>query len=137
MNINLIYEENKFQFDIPQEVTIEYIKGLSSNIFGKGSFMDLYYHGKNLTTLSDNTLLKDIIEEDDDNIIINVQKKIIQHKRTNSFPNVNHNSTNNSLNLNNNEYIFQLLKIKFSRFDNHYSNTIKEISLFEEKRKFK
>ena len=132
MNINLIYEENKFQFDIPQEVTIEYIKGLSSNIFGKGSFMDLYYHGKNLTTLSDNTLLKDIIEEDDDNIIINVQKKIIQHKRTNSFPNVNHNSTNNSLNLNNNEYIFQLLKIKFSRFDNHYSNTIKEISLFEE-----
>ncbi len=132
MNINLIYEENKFQFDIPQEVTIEYIKGLSSNIFGKGSFMDLYYHGKNLTTLSDNTLLKDIIEEDDDNIIINVQKKKIQHKRTNSFPNVNHNSTNNSLNLNNNEYIFQLLKIKFSRFENHYSNTIKEISLFEE-----
>ena len=132
MNINLIYEENKFQFDIPQEVTIEYIKGLSSNIFGKGSFLDLYYHGKNLTLLSDNTLLKDIIEEDDDNIIINVQKKIIQHKRTNSFPNVNHNSTNNSLNLNNNEYIFQLLKIKFSRFDNHYSNTIKEISLFEE-----
>ena len=132
MNINLIYEENKFQFDIPQEVTIEYIKGLSSNIFGKGSFLDLYYHGKNLTLLSDNTLLKDIIEEDDDNIIINVQKKKIQHKRTNSFPNVNHNSTNNSLNLNNNEYIFQLLKIKFSRFENHYSNTIKEISLFEE-----
>ena len=85
MNINLIYEGNQFQFDIPQEVTLDYIKGLSSKIFGKDPLMNLYYHNQNLSKLSDNILLKDIIEEDDDNIIINVQKKQIQHKRLNSF----------------------------------------------------
>ncbi len=130
MNINLIYEGNQFQFDIPQEVTLDYIKGLSSKIFGKDPLMNLYYHSQNLSKLSDNILLKDIIEEDDDNIIINVQKKQIQHKRFNFFPKITQNSFNNSVNLNDNENTFQLLKNKFTRFQNHFENTMKEIDLF-------
>ena len=122
MNINLIYEGNQFQFDIPQEVTLDYIKGLSLKIFGKDPLMNLYYHNQNLSKLSDNILLKDIIEEDDDNIIINVQKKQIQHKRLNSFPKITQNSSNNSVNLNDNENTFQLLKNKFTRFQNHFEN---------------
>ena len=33
MNINLIYEGNKYEFDIPNQVNIKYIKELTSKIF--------------------------------------------------------------------------------------------------------
>ena len=37
MNINLIYEGNKFQFDVPQTITIEYIKRFKFKNFRKKS----------------------------------------------------------------------------------------------------
>ena len=33
MNMNLIYKGNKFELDIPNEVTIKYIKDLYSKIY--------------------------------------------------------------------------------------------------------
>ncbi len=131
MNINLIYEGNKFQFDVPPTINIEYIKGLSSKIFGKNPQMNLFYKGDNLLKYSDNILLKDIIKEDETNIIINVQKLELQTQSTDS-PKVFSNSTN-STTTNDNEIFYQQHKKKFIKFQKTFTDSIKEISLFDEK----
>ncbi len=133
MNINLIYEGNKFQFDVPQTITIEYIKGLSSKIFGKNPQMNLLYNGDNLLKYSDNILLKDIIKEDETNIIINVQKVELQNQSSDSPKVFSNSSIDNSTTINDNEIIYQQHKKKFIKFQKTFTDILKEISLFDEK----
>ena len=132
MNINLIYEGNKFQFDVPQTITIEYIKGLSSKIFGKNPQMNLFYKGENLLKYSDNILFKDIIKEDETNIIINVQKSELQTQSTDSPKVFSNSSIDNSTTANDNEIFYQEHKKKFIKFQKTFTDIMKEISLFDE-----
>ena len=46
MNIVLMYEGNKYEFDIGPEVNVEYVRDLSGKIFGEE--MDIFYKEENL-----------------------------------------------------------------------------------------
>ena len=72
MNIILINEGNKYEFDIGPEANVEYVRDLSGKIFGEE--MDIYYKEENLSKYGEKALIKDIIPKGEENIIINVQK---------------------------------------------------------------
>ena len=49
MNINLIYEGKNYNFDIPNNVTIDYLKELSSKIFNsEKELLDLIYNNRKI-----------------------------------------------------------------------------------------
>ena len=74
MNINLIYEGKDYNFDIPNSVTIDYIKELSSKIFNSDkALLDLLYNNKKFENKDDNTLLRDLITEGETNTVLTVQ----------------------------------------------------------------
>ena len=74
MNINLIYEGKNYNFDIPNNVTIDYLKELSSKIFNsEKELLDLIYNNKKINDNSDNTLIRDLIPEGESNAILTVQ----------------------------------------------------------------
>ena len=74
MNINLIYEGKDYNFDIPNSVTIDYIKELSSKIFNSDkALLDLLYNNKKFENKDDNTLLRDLIPEGETNTVLTVQ----------------------------------------------------------------
>ena len=127
MNINLIYEGNKYEFDIGPDTNVEYVKDLSGKIFGNE--MDIFYKEENLSKFGDKALIKDIIPISDENIIINVQRlnsKVINSKASTSIT--------NSPNINSicdNEQYYQSLKKKFMDVENDYSKTINDTISYE------
>ena len=127
MNINLIYEGNKYEFDIGPETNVEYVKDLSGKIFG--SEMDIFYKEENLSKYGEKALIKDIIPIGDENIIINVQKinsKVINSKASTSI--------SNSPKINSfcdNEQYYQSLKKKFMDVESDYSKTINDTISYE------
>ena len=75
MNINLIFEKRKCNFDIPNNATIKYIKTLCSKIF-KSPSLDICYKEINISNEQNETKkLKEIISKDEDNITLIVSKK--------------------------------------------------------------
>ena len=127
MNINLIYEGNKYEFDIGPDTNVEYVKDLSGKIFGNE--MDIFYKEENLSKFGDKALIKDIIPISDENIIINVQRlnsKVINSKASTSIT--------NSPNINSicdNEQYYQSLKKKFMDVESDYSKTINDTISYE------
>ena len=74
MNINLVFEGKNYNFDIPNNVTIEYIKELSSKIFNSDkALLDLLYNNQKIENKDDNTLIRDLIPEGETNAILTVQ----------------------------------------------------------------
>ena len=74
MNINLVYEGKNYNFDIPNSVTIDYLKELSSKIFNSDkTLLDLIYNNEKIQNKNDNTLLRDLIPEGETNTILTVQ----------------------------------------------------------------
>ena len=74
MNINLVYEGKSYNFDIPNGVTIDYIKELSSKIFNsEKELLDLIYNNKKITENGDDILIRDLIPEGESNAILTVQ----------------------------------------------------------------
>ena len=74
MNINLIYEGKNYNFDIPNNVTIDYLKELSSKIFNsEKELLDLIYNNRKINDNNDNTLIRDLIPEGESNAILTVQ----------------------------------------------------------------
>ena len=74
MNINLVFEGKNYNFDIPNNVTIEYIKELSSKIFNSDkALLDLLYNNQKIENKDDNTLIRDLIPEGETNTILTVQ----------------------------------------------------------------
>ena len=62
MNINLIYEGKNYNFDVPNNVTVDYLKELSSKIFNsEKELLDLIYKYKKITDNDDNFLVRDLI----------------------------------------------------------------------------
>ena len=132
MNINLIYKEKNYQFDIPPEATIEYIKYLTSKISGKKSNLDLFYKNENLSKYIDKTLLKTIVPEGEKSLTINIKKKNYNNqssKASTSISNTNYN--NNNFFIIDNEQYYQQLKNRFLKFHKSYLNIYEEVSTFE------
>ena len=89
MNINLVYEGKNFNFDIPNGVTIDYLKELSSKIFNSDkAILDLVYNNKKFQINDNNTLIRDLITEGEKNIILTVQinKNIKDKKKDEEIP---------------------------------------------------
>jgi len=74
MNINLVYEGKNYNFDIPNNVTIDYLKELSSKIFNSDkALLDLVYKNQKFQISDENTLIRDLIPKGEDNAILTVQ----------------------------------------------------------------
>ena len=89
MNINLVYEGKNYNFDIPNGVTIDYLKELSSKIFNSDkALLDLVYNNKKFQLNDDNTLIRDLIPDGEKNVILTVQihKKIKDKKKDEEIP---------------------------------------------------
>ena len=89
MNINLVYEGKNYNFDIPNGVTIDYLKELSSKIFNSDkAILDLVYNNKKFQLNDDNTLIRDLIPDGEKNVILTVQihKKIKDKKKDEEIP---------------------------------------------------
>ena len=89
MNINLVYEGKNFNFDIPNGVTIDYLKELSSKIFNSDkAVLDLVYNNKKFQINDNNTLIRDLIPEGEKNVILTVQinKNIKDKKKEEEIP---------------------------------------------------
>lgn len=74
MNINLIYQNNSFNFDLRKDISIKYIEDLASKLINKDkSSFELLYKD-NILSENKNILLKDIVETET-NIPININTK--------------------------------------------------------------
>ena len=74
MNINLVYEGKDYNFDIPNGVTIDYLKELSSKIFNsEKELLDLVYNNEKVENSDNNILIRDLIPEGETNAILTVQ----------------------------------------------------------------
>ena len=74
MNINLVYEGKDYNFDIPNGVTIDYLKELSSKIFNsEKELLDLVYNNEKFSIKDNNTLIRDLIPDGETNAVLTVQ----------------------------------------------------------------
>ena len=127
MNINLIYEGNKYEFDIPNQVNIKYIKELTSKIFHyeeKG--LDLMFKDENLNDYNDKMLINELVSEYEKNITIHLVKSDLNAKTINLSSNESTNDTNC------NDKYYKSLKKKFNKFYLIYSKKINDILKFED-----
>ena len=103
MNINLIYEGKNYNFDIPNDVTLDYLKDLSSRIFNsEKGVLDLMYNNKKLSGENNNILIRDLIPEGESNVILTVQ--------VNKNNNINTTTTNKNKKRKENIKVFEYLK---------------------------
>jgi hypothetical protein len=100
MNINLIYHNSSFNFDLKKDVSIQYIEDLAAKLINKDkSFFNLLYED---TILSEtpNSLLRDIVKSNDDiSIIISPKKSLGLPKNKNILPKLkscNYSTINNT-----------------------------------------
>ena len=97
MNINLVYEGKDYNFDVPNGVTIDYLKELSSKIFNsEKELLDLIYNNEKVKNNDDKTLIRDLIPDGETNAVLTVQ--------------INRNLKNNSNN--NSKQIVPLVNLK-------------------------
>jgi len=84
MNISFICDKKEYNFDLPLETTLNYVKKLTSKMF-KCDSLDIYYKGNKIAfkDKEKNTLLKDIVTEVDSTIKL----KIILNPTLNSTKN--------------------------------------------------
>lgn len=77
MNINLIYKENSFSFDLRKDISIKYVEDLASKLINKDkSSFDLLYKD-NIISVSSDSLLKNIVDTDTNiQIIISPKNKV-------------------------------------------------------------
>ena len=113
MNINLIYEGKNYNFDIPNNVTIDYLKELSSKIFNsEKELLDLFYNNKKVNGNGENTLIRDLIPEGESNAILTVQinknlrinNQKIKKERKKFNENLKPNKETNEINKDDNKY---------------------------------
>ena len=123
--MNLIYEGNKFEFDIPNGVTIKYIKDLSSKICqNEEKEFNLIYNDENISNYNNKVLLSSIVPKGEKTITIHLEKKEIIGKNLINSSNVSTSDTNF------NDKYFKSVKNKFKKFNSSYSKIINEISNF-------
>ena len=99
MNIDLVYKGNNFKFDLRKDVTIKYIKDLSSKLINRDSSnFELCYKENFFSDFEETMLLKDLVKNDKnitikivskakDNFNINNKLKKLKVKETKNFNN--------------------------------------------------
>lgn len=103
MNINLVYEGKDYNFDVPNGVTIDYLKELSSKIFNsEKELLDLVYNNEKVDNNDNNILIRDLIPEGETNAILTVQ--------------LNKNLKNNKKN--DNKKVIELVNLRKRNVDN-------------------
>jgi hypothetical protein len=64
MNIELIYKNNSFNFDLRKDISVKYLEDMASKLISKDkSSFDLLYNNNNLSEYS-NSLLKDVTKNE-------------------------------------------------------------------------
>ena len=129
MNLNLIYEGKNYQFDIPKDVTINYIKEIASKIFhyeDKG--LQLFFKDNNLNNFNDKKFVNQLLKDNENNITIHLEKKNISNKSNNILSNESTVDTNNH-----NDKYYKELKNKFKKIHMNYNKKINYLSNFKEK----
>ena len=129
MNLNLIYEGKNYQFDIPKDVTINYIKEIASKIFhyeDKG--LQLFFKDNNLNNFNDKKFVNQLLKDNEKNITIHLEKKNISNKSNNILSNESTVDTNNH-----NDKYYKELKNKFKKIHMNYNKKINYLSNFKEK----
>ena len=130
MNINLVYEGKDYNFDIPNGVTIDYLKDLSSKIFNsEKEILDLIYNNEKLANHDNNTLIRDLIPDGETNAILTVQiNKNLKNNKKNDNKNIiplvslkQRNENNNK-----NEKKSEENKINYNQYKNDENKEIKK-----------
>ena len=115
MNIDLIYNNNSFNFDLRKDISVKYLEDMASKLISKDkSYFDLFYNNNNLSEYN-NCLLKDVTQNEG-TIPIVIFPKINQNKTKlqKVLPKIrltknitktrnDNNDKNKTLNLNNND----------------------------------
>ena len=128
MNLNFIYKENEFQFDVNNDATIKYIKELAQKIFQyEERGLDLLYNEENITNFDDKLKINQLVHEDVKKIIFHLEKKDNTNKNTIVS------SNGSTIDSNNNDKYYHSMRKKFLKFNKTYSKIIEEISNFEVK----
>ena len=128
MNINLIYQNNSFNFDLRKDISIKYLEDLASKLIKKDkSSFELLYKDKNLSE-NKNSFLKDIAKIEL-NIPINILIKIksaTKFSKLNLLKNINNsdnsNEVSNNLNLNETEISQSMTENSIKAFQNLSKN---------------
>lgn len=118
MNIDLIYKNNSFNFDLRKDISVKYLEDLASKLISKDkSSFDLLYNNNNLSECN-NLLLKDLTQNEATIPIVISPKmnqrntkvhktlpkiKLTKHIKKSSYDNNDNNAKNNILILNNND----------------------------------
>ena len=94
MNVSLICERKIYNFDLPLETKLKYLKKLSSRLF-KTELLDIYYRGDKIKIKENDktTLLKDLVNADD----ANIKLKIVLNPTLNSTKNQTPSTFSNSI----------------------------------------
>lgn len=90
MNISFIYDKKEYNFDLPAQTTLNYIKKLISKIF-KFESLDIYYKGNKIIFTDDDktTLLKDIVTEVDSTVKLKIINPTLNNTKNQNFSNSN------------------------------------------------
>ena len=74
MNINIDYEGKNYNFDIPKDVKIDYLKELSSKIFKSDkTLLELIYNNQKLEQKNEDALVLDLIPKGQKSTVLTVQ----------------------------------------------------------------
>lgn len=94
MNVSLICEKKIYNFDLPLETKVKYLKKLSCRLF-KTEILDIYYRGDKIKIKENDksTLLKDLVNADD----ANIKLKIVLNPTLNSTKNQTPSTFSNSI----------------------------------------
>ena len=93
MNVSLICEKKIYNFDLPLETKVKYLKKLSCRLF-KTEILDIYYRGDKIKIKENDktTLLKDVVDGND----ANIRLKIVLNPTLNSTKNQTPSTFSNS-----------------------------------------
>lgn len=127
MNIQLVYEDNTFSFDVQPGKTIDYLKDLSCKIFNlKKESCELVYNNQIISKFAPNVTIKKIISNNEELHIIHIrQKEVIEQQ-----PKIPKKETKPQYTTKYTKEIDEL-KEKINQFDSSYQEMLSQISTFK------
>ena len=127
MNIQLVYEDNTFSFDVQPGKTIDYLKDLSCKIFNlKKESCELVYNNQIISKFAPNLTIKKIISNNEELHIIHIrQKEVIEQQ-----PKIPKKETKLQYTTKYTKEIDEL-KEKINQFDSSYQEMLSQISTFK------
>ena len=127
MNIQLVYEDNTFSFDVQPGKTIDYLKDLSCKIFNlKKESCELVYNNQIISKFAPNVTIKKIISNNEELHIIHIrQKEVIEQQ-----PKIPKKETKLQYTTKYTKEIDEL-KEKINQFDSSYQEMLSQISTFK------